>query len=89
MPSSPDPLTAFNQALLFSAKLTEALIMADDFGGLARLRSKVRPATAAKLTEGLRLLRAEIDEQLTGLDKPLPPRRTMLLRRQDNKHVPF
>lgn len=89
MTREPDPLNVVNHVLTFAGKLTEALVSADDLGGLARLRGKVRPATAAKLTEGLRLLRAEIDEQLAGLDKGLPPRRSMLLRRQANKPVPF
>lgn len=89
MTREPDPSAVIGQVLTFSAKLTEALVSADDLGGLARLRSKVRPATAAKLAEGLRLLRAEIDEQLAGLDKPPPPRRSMLLRRQANKPVPL
>lgn len=88
MTHSPEPSTVISQVLTFSAKLTEALASADDLGGLARLRGKVRPATATKLAEGLRMLRAEIDEQLEALDAPAPPKRSVLLRRQANRPAP-
>jgi hypothetical protein len=69
---TPDPTSVVSQVLTFTAKLSEAIADADELGGLGRLRGKMKPATAARLAEELKLLRAEIDEQLEALSVPPP-----------------
>ena len=87
--SSLEPSAVTGQILTFAAKLTEALGAADDLGGLAVLRGKMKRSTSLRVAETLKLLRAEINEQLADLDAPRPKlaQRT-LLRRQANKPTP-
>jgi hypothetical protein len=72
MPQTPDPASVVSQVLTFAAKLTEAIAAADELGGLGRLRGKMKPATVARIAAELKLLRAEIDEQLEALGVPPP-----------------
>lgn len=70
MPDPLDPSAVVGQVLTYADKLTEALAAADELGGLGRLRRHMKPATAARIAGRLKLLRAEIDEQLAGLEGP-------------------
>jgi hypothetical protein len=63
---TPDPSAVIGQLLTFSGKLAEVLENAEAIGGLAQLQHAMKPATAARLIDQLKLLRAEIDEQLAG-----------------------
>lgn len=88
--TNPEPSAVVGQVLTFAGKLSEALSVAEPFGGLAGLRPRMKASTAARIAEELELLRGEIDEQLEALNRPDPrPARRTPLRRQANKPDPI
>lgn len=82
----PDPSAVIGQVLTFAEKLAGVLDDAELFGGLAKLRGKMKPATAARIVGALELLHAEIGKELASMRTP--PSRP-LLRRQANRPDPI
>jgi len=77
--TDPKASAVIGQVLTFAEKLAGALDDAELFGGLAGLRGKMKPATAARIAAALGLLHAEIGAELVAMKAPpawlLPQRR--------------
>lgn len=72
--TDPEASAVIGQVLTFAEKLAGALDDAELFGGLAGLRGKMKPATAARITAALGLLHAEIGAELAAMKAPRPGR---------------
>ncbi len=84
--TDPEASAVIGQVLTFAEKLADALDDAELFGGLAGLRGKMKPATAARIAAALGLLHAEIGAELAAMKAP---GREPLVRRQPNLPDPI